>query len=59
MDEEELAKLMKPVLEKTIYPESVVSLQASELFLKRKARALEKEVRSSLIFMYFNHFHNN
>lgn len=42
MDEEELAKLMKPVLQKHIYPESVINLHGSDQFLKRRSKALQK-----------------
>ena len=38
IDEEELAKMMKPQLQTNIYPESVISLQATQLFLKRRAK---------------------
>lgn len=37
-DEEEMD--LKPVLQKNIYPESVICLNASELFLKRRSNAL-------------------
>lgn len=40
-DEEELAKL-KPVLQKHIYPESVITLHGSDQFLKRRSKELQK-----------------
>jgi len=33
---------LKPVLQTNIYPESVILLNASELFLKRRAKEFEK-----------------
>lgn len=41
-DEEELAKLLKPVLQKHIYPESVINLHGSDQFLKRRSKELQK-----------------
>jgi hypothetical protein len=38
MDEEELAKLMKPQLQKHIYPESVIVLHGTDQFLKRRSK---------------------
>lgn len=43
VDEEELAKLLKPQLQTGIYPESVIALQASELFLKRRSKQYADE----------------
>jgi hypothetical protein len=37
-DEEEEAKKYKPTLQTNIYPESVVELRASTLFLKRRSK---------------------
>jgi adenylate kinase family enzyme len=41
-DEEELAKSLKPVLQKHIYPESVITLHGSDQFLKRRSKQLQK-----------------
>ena len=38
-DQEELAKKLKPTLHKHIFPESVISLRATDQQLKRRARA--------------------
>ena len=43
VDDEEMAKLLKPQLQTGIYPESVVALQASELFLKRRSKQYADE----------------
>lgn len=43
-DDEEID--LKPVLQKNIYPESMICLNASELFLKRRSKALSKNGQS-------------
>ena len=40
---------MKPVLQKNIYPESVVSLNASELFLRRRSNQLQAQAPSDAV----------
>ena len=40
---EEDAALMKPVLQKHIYPDSVIAIHATELFLKRRAKGLKED----------------
>ena len=45
-DEEVDAEALKPVLQKNIYPESVISLNATELFLKRRSNHLQAQAIS-------------
>jgi hypothetical protein len=40
---EEEAEALKPVLQKNIYPESVISLNATELFLRRRSNQLHAQ----------------
>jgi adenylate kinase len=44
--EEEEGEALKPVLQKNIYPESVVSLNATELFLRRRSNSLQAQAIS-------------
>jgi len=46
-DEEEEAANLKPQLQKHIYPESVVHLRASTLFLKRRAKQFLAEAEKN------------
>ena len=41
--EEEEGEALKPVLQKNIYPESVISLNATELFLRRRSTGLQAQ----------------
>lgn len=46
VDEEADAEAMKPVLQKNIYPESVIALNATELFLRRRSNHLQAQAVS-------------
>lgn len=41
-EEDGEAEVLKPVLQTNIYPESVISIQASDQFLKRRSKELIK-----------------
>ena len=42
---EDEAALQKPVLQKHIYPDSVIAIHATELFLKRRAKTLSETIQ--------------